>query len=79
MENSIHLPSAGLNRFRFDGSAFASQPSWAPRGDAEDTAPCATRKPKSLEQRQHHRYAAPIGVRHEPEHLRSSFPRHHLG
>lgn len=32
MDHSIHLPSAGLNRFRFDGSACASQPLKAPRG-----------------------------------------------
>lgn len=37
MDHSIHLPSAGLNRFRFDGSAFASQPLKAPRGEVEDT------------------------------------------
>jgi len=32
-----YLPSAGLNRFRFNGSAFASQPIKAPRGVAKDS------------------------------------------
>ena len=58
MDYSIHLPSAGLNRFRFDGSAFASQPFKAPRGEAEHKADRALRKPKSLEQAPRRRYAA---------------------
>ncbi len=36
----MHLPSAGMIRFRFDGFAFASQPTVrkpaAPRGNGED-------------------------------------------
>ena len=32
----MHLPSAGMIRFRFDGIAFASQPFQAPRGVAKD-------------------------------------------
>jgi hypothetical protein len=34
----MHLPSAGMIRFRFDGFAFASQPVKAPRGSPKDRA-----------------------------------------
>jgi hypothetical protein len=34
----MHLPSAGMIRFRFDGFAFASQPVRAPRGMGKDRA-----------------------------------------
>ena len=79
MDHSIHLPSAGLNRFRFDGSAFASQPLKAPRGNTKHRALRSICKPKSLEQPLPRRYAANKGVHHEPEYLRSFVPRHHLG
>jgi hypothetical protein len=40
----MHLPSAGMIRFRFDGFAFASQPVKAPRGTAQDSGGRAARK-----------------------------------
>lgn len=38
MEKPMHLPSAGMIRFRFNGSAFASQAARPPRGIAKDRA-----------------------------------------
>ena len=40
----MHLPSAGMIRFRFDGFAFASQPVKAPRGEVENTEMPTVRK-----------------------------------
>jgi hypothetical protein len=40
----MHLPSAGMIRFRFNGSACASQPFRAPRGVGEHSAADPARK-----------------------------------